>query len=100
MYDYPVIQTGAEENWKIKKVYFVNQGMDHYDAIHFWEIIIIINTSYYYHYFPKFNQSVRKLEFCDRGRVEKWKRKKLGSAKESGHDAYENSGGIPRGKSF
>ena len=50
VYDYPVNQTGAEENWKIKKVYFVNQGMVHYDAIHFWEIIIIINTSYYYHF--------------------------------------------------
>ena len=61
VYDYPVNQTGPEENWKIKKVYFVNQGMVHYDAIHFWEIIIIINTSYYYH-FPKFNESVWKFE--------------------------------------
>lgn len=35
VYDYPVIQTGAEESWKIKKVYFVNQDRVHYDAIDF-----------------------------------------------------------------
>ena len=47
MYDYPVVQTGTEESWN---VYFVNQDMVDYDAIHFSEIIIKINTSYQYHY--------------------------------------------------
>ena len=47
MYDYPVVQTGAEESWN---VYFVNQDMIDYDTIHFSEIIIKINTSYQYHY--------------------------------------------------